>query len=40
MRTKMPVRFTVAGGEIRAQGALFTLDTDSMRVTHVERVTF
>ena len=40
MRTKMPVRFTVAGGEIRAQGALFTVDTDSMRVTRVERVTF
>ncbi|MBE6549613.1 MAG: TIGR00282 family metallophosphoesterase [Ruminococcaceae bacterium] len=40
MRTKMPVRFTVAGGDVRAQGALFTLDTDSMKVIHVERVTF
>lgn len=40
MRTKMPVRFTVAGGEIRAQGALFTLDTDTMKVVRVERVTF
>lgn len=40
MRTKMPVRFTVANGEIRSQGALFTLNTDSMRVERVERVTF
>ncbi len=40
MRTKMPVRFTVASGEVRAQGAIFTIDTDSMKVVHVERVTF
>ena len=40
MRTKMPVRFTVASGKIHAQGALFTIDTNSMRVTRIERVTF
>lgn len=40
MRTKMPVRFTVGRGDVRAQGALFTLDTDKMRVTQVKRVTF
>lgn len=40
MRTKIPTRFKVASGDVRAEGALFTLDTDSMRVTSVERVTF
>ena len=40
MRTKIPSRFKVASGEVRAQGALFTIDTDNMRVTSVERVTF
>ncbi len=40
MRTKMPARFKVASGEVRVQGALFTIDTDNMRVTSVERVTF
>jgi len=39
-RTKMPARFRVAGGEIRGSGALFDLDTDSMRVQSVRRVTF
>ncbi len=40
MRTKMPVRFKVADGEIQAHGALFTLDEGSMRVVQVERVCF
>ena len=40
LRTKIPARYTVASGEIRAQGALFTINTDNMRVTRVERVTF
>ena len=40
MRTKMPARFKVASGKVRAEGALFTIDTDSMRVTAVNRVTF
>ena len=40
MRTKMPARFKVADGESMAHGALFCVDTDSMRVTQVERVKF
>ena len=39
-RTRMPVRFKVAEGEIRAYGALFTLNTDSMKVTDVKRIQF
>lgn len=39
-RTKMPQRFTVAGGNIRVRGALFTLDTDTKKVSSVERVEF
>lgn len=39
-RTKMPTRFRVATGEIRAAGALFTLNDDRTRVTRVARVTF
>lgn len=39
-RTKMPTRFRVASGEIRAQGALFTLDSSNTRVIAVERITF
>ncbi len=38
--TKMPQRFTVATGQIKAQGALFDLDTDSGRVISVKPVTF
>ena len=40
MRTKMPVRFRVADGDIVAMGALFDLDTYSGRVRSVERVRF
>ena len=39
-RTKMPVRFKVAEGPVVAHGALFTLNTDTMRVTKVRRVKF
>lgn len=39
-RTKMPARFRVASGEIRAEGAIFTLDDNRTRVTKVERVRF
>lgn len=39
-RTKMPVRFQVAEGAIQAQGALFTVDPDTARVTEVRRVRF
>lgn len=39
-RTKMPTRFRVAGGEIRAHGALFALDGTHKKVTAVKRVTF
>ena len=41
MRTHMPVRFTVAEGEIKAQAVLFTLEnTPPYRCTRVERITF
>lgn len=39
-RTKMPVRFKVADGEISANGALFDLQTDTKKVTSVTRVKF
>lgn len=39
-RTKMPVRFKVADGDIFAHGALFELNTDTMRVVSVKRVKF
>ena len=40
MRTKMPARFTVADGEIKACGAIFELDPVSKRVKSVSRVKF
>ncbi len=40
MRTKMPVRFKVADGEITAHGAIFELDETSGKVTSVKRVVF
>ena len=40
MRTKMPVRFKVADGEIRAHGAIFELDESKGIVTSVSRITF
>lgn len=41
-RTKMPVRFRVAEGDIEAQGALFTLDLsgNTPKVASVERIKF
>lgn len=39
-RTKMPVRFKVAGGEIKAYGAIFELDTDTKKVKSVRRIVF
>ena len=41
MRTHMPARFTVADGDVEAQGVLFTLeDQQPYRCVKVERVTF
>ena len=40
MRTKITSRFTVADGEIKAHGALFTLDTDTKKITEVKRIVF
>lgn len=39
-RTKMPVRFRAAEGEIEGRGALFTLDCEKKRVVRVERILF
>lgn len=39
-RTKLPVKFELAEGEIKADGVIFTLDADSGRVLEVERVLF
>ena len=40
MRTKMPARFTVASGEIKANCALFELDDATNRVKSIRRVKF
>ena len=40
MRTKMPVRFAVADGEIRVCGALFDVDVTSGHVKSVGRIKF
>ena len=39
-RTKMPVRFQVAGGAIEARGALFTVNPEKARVTEIRRIRF
>ena len=39
-RTHMPVKFSVPDGEIRAYGALFTLDRDLKRAVEVKAVSF
>lgn len=39
-RTKMPVRFKVAEGEIQAQGVLFELNCDTKKALSVRRVKF
>lgn len=40
LRTKMPVKFELAGGATVVNGVIFTIDTDSRTVCEVERVTF
>lgn len=40
MRTKMPVRFKVADGDVAAMGAIFDIDPDTRKVNTVERVRF
>ena len=40
MRTKMPVRFRVADGDVTAMGAIFVLDTETKKVTEVKRIRF
>ena len=39
-RTMMPIRFSVAGGEVIANGVIFSLDPDKKRVSQVERISF
>ena len=39
-RTKMSIRFKVADGDVSAHGALFDLNTDTMKVASVKRVKF
>jgi calcineurin-like phosphoesterase len=39
-RTLMPTRFSVANGEVCAQGAIFDLDESSKRVRNVKRIVF
>ena len=39
-RTKMPVRFRVADGEIQAHGVLFEIQPENKKVTLVKRVKF
>jgi len=39
LRTHMPVKFEVAGGEIRGEGAIFTLD-ENFRAVSVETIRF
>lgn len=40
MRTQIPCGMRIAGGEVKACGAIFELDTSSRRVTSVRRVSF
>ena len=40
MRLGIPKRFSAASGAVRAQGAVFTLDAGTGRVTEVHRVVF
>ena len=40
LRTKIPSRFVIADGEIKANGAIFELDTATGRVKSVRRVKF
>ena len=38
MRTRMPLKFTPADGEVRADGVIFTIDNITHRVTEIKRV--
>ena len=38
MRTRLPLKFSIAPGEPRADGVIFTVDNISKRVTAIERV--
>ena len=40
MRTKITSRFTVADGEIKAHGAIFDFNTETKKVTSVNRIVF
>lgn len=40
LTTKMPVRFEYAEGDAEIHGAIFTLSSESNRITSAERVTF
>lgn len=40
MRSNLPYNFKAASGKVRADGAIFTLDTSSGRVTNIESVSF
>ncbi|MBQ8249591.1 MAG: TIGR00282 family metallophosphoesterase [Clostridia bacterium] len=40
LRTKMPVKFELAEGATEVNGVVFTLDTETKKVTKVERVKF
>ena len=40
LQSRMPIRFEPSRGEPKANGAIFELDTNSRRVTSVERITF
>ncbi len=40
MRTHLPHKFVAASGEVRAQGAIFELDTGTGKVTEVKLISF
>ncbi|MBO5415781.1 MAG: YmdB family metallophosphoesterase [Clostridia bacterium] len=40
MRTKIPARFVIADGEIKVNGTLFEIDTETRRIKSVRRVKF
>ena len=40
LKTRLPVKFKAAGGEVIANAALFTLDTASKKVTDIKRFDF
>lgn len=40
LRSRMPIRFEPASGEVKASGVIFDLDTKSGKVTSIERIVF